>query len=97
MRGERTSVRCKDARQLGSQVTQAALHREAPLQQEGSDLINNVGKLTDASLAHPVQRLQIELVGGLGRDEPHSRALHGLGDGFRITEVILLSFSNRGD
>src|SRR6202047_2487887 len=43
------------------------------------------------AVAHAVQRLQVELVGGLGRDELHGRALDSLGDGFRITEVILLS------
>jgi hypothetical protein len=37
----------------------------------------------------------IELVGGLGRNELHGRALDRLGDGFRITEVILLSFRNK--
>lgn len=38
-----------------------------------------------------MQRLQVELVGGLGCDELHGRALDRLGDGFRISEVILLS------
>jgi hypothetical protein len=38
-----------------------------------------------------VQRLKVELIGGPGRDELHGRALDRLGDGFRISEVILLS------
>ena len=36
-------------------------------------------------------RLKVELIGSLGRDELHGRALDSLGDGFRISEVILLS------
>jgi hypothetical protein len=43
--------------------------RDAALQQEGADLIDDAGALTDQSLAHPVQRLQVELVGALGGDE----------------------------
>jgi hypothetical protein len=54
-------------------------------------LIDDAGTLTDQSIADAVQRLQVELIGGLGRDELHGRALHRLGDGFRISEVILLS------
>ena len=38
-----------------------------------------------------MQRLQVELLGGLGRDELHRRALHRLGDRLRIPEVVLLS------
>src|SRR5882757_6990086 len=38
-----------------------------------------------------VQRLKVELIGGLGRDELHGRALDSLGDGFRISEIILRS------
>src|SRR5260370_28149712 len=78
-------------RQLGPQRPQALPHGDAPLQQERTDLIDDAGTLTDQSLAHAVQRLQVELVGGLGRDKLHGRALDSLGDGFRITEVRLLS------
>ena len=66
-------------------------HRDAALQQEGADLIDDAGALADQSLAHTVQRLQVELVGGLDCDELHGRALDSLGDGFRIAEVVLLS------
>src|SRR5262249_37856383 len=61
------------------------------LQQEGADLIDDAGTLTDQSFAHTVQRLQVELLGALGRDELHGRALDGFGDRLRITEVVLLS------
>src|SRR4051795_3628034 len=91
MRGESTSVRVEDTRQLGPQGTQALPHGDAPLQQERTDLIDDTGTLTEQSLADAVQRLKVELIGGLGRDELHGRALDSLGDGFRISEVILLS------
>jgi hypothetical protein len=35
----------------------------------------------------------IELLGGLGCDELHGRALHRLGDRLRIAEVVLLSLA----
>jgi hypothetical protein len=70
-------------------------HSDAPLQQERTDLIDDAGTLTDQSLAHPVPRLQVELVGGLGCDELHGWALHRLGDRFRIAIVVLLTFGIR--
>src|SRR6201997_5001257 len=80
-----------DTRQLGPQGTQALPHRDAALQQERTDLIDDAGTLTDQSIADAVQRLKVELIGGLGRDELHGWSLHSLADGFRISEVILLS------
>lgn len=38
-----------------------------------------------------MQRLQIQLVRGLGRHELHRGALHGFGNRFGIIEVVLLS------
>ena len=38
-----------------------------------------------------MEGLQVELLGGLGRDELHRRALHRLGDRLGVAEVILLS------
>jgi hypothetical protein len=38
-----------------------------------------------------MERLQVELLGGLRRDELHGWALHRLGDGLRVAEVVLLS------
>ena len=66
-------------------------HGDAPLQQERTDLIDDAGTLTNQSIADAVQRLKVELVGCLGCDEFHGRALDSLGDGFRVSEVILLS------
>jgi hypothetical protein len=53
-------------------------HGDAPLQQERADLIDDAGTLTDQSIADAVQCLKVELIGGLGRDELHGRALDGL-------------------
>src|SRR5262245_5974765 len=38
------------------------------------------GALRHQPFAHAMQRLEIELLAGLGRHEPHGRALHCLGD-----------------
>jgi hypothetical protein len=81
-----------DTRQLGPQGTQALSHGDAPLQQERTDLIDDAGTLTDQSIADAVQRLKVELIGGLGRDELHGRALDSLGDGFRVSEVFFCPF-----
>ena len=45
----------------------------------------------DQSFSHPVQRLQVELIGGLGRHELHRRPLHRLGNRLGVAEVVLLS------
>jgi ABC transporter substrate binding protein len=66
--------------------------RHAALQQEGANLIDDAGALTDQSLTHPMQRLQIELIGSLYCHKLHCRALDCLCDRFRIAEVVLLSF-----
>jgi len=67
-------------------------HRNSTLQQERADLIDDTGALTDQSLAHPMQRLKVELLGGLGGDELHGRALHRLGDRLGIAIVVLFTF-----
>jgi hypothetical protein len=82
----------QDGRQLGAQEAQPLPHRDAAFQQKGADLIGDAGALTDQSLAHAMQRLQIELIGGLRGDELHARALHRFGDRLRIAEVVLLPF-----
>jgi len=51
--------------------------------------------LPDQPFAHPVQRLQVELAGRLGGNVFHRRALHRLGDCFRVAKVVLLSFRIR--
>ena len=49
------------------------------------------------TLAHPMQRLQVQLLRGLGRHELHRRALHGFGNRFGIVEVVLLSLAIGAD
>ena len=66
-------------------------HRNAALQQEGANLTDDTRALADQPLPHAVQRLQVELIGGLRRHELHRRPLHRLGNRLRITEVVLLS------
>jgi hypothetical protein len=41
------------------------------------------------------QRLKVQLIDGLGRDELHRWALHRFGNGLCVTEVILLSLRER--
>ena len=61
--GRENIAACRqDARQLGAQETDSLAHRDAAFQHEGADLIDDAGALTDQSLAHAVQRLQIELL-----------------------------------
>jgi hypothetical protein len=55
-------------------------HRHPTLQQEGADLIDDGGALADQPLAHPVQRLQVELISSLGGNELPGRALRRLSD-----------------
>ena len=83
--------RGEDARQFGAQKALPLSHRNATLQQEGPDLIDDAGALADQSFSHPVQRLQVKLIGGLGCHELHRWPLHRLGNRLRVTEVVLLS------
>ena len=53
-------------------------------------LVDDAGALADQPLTHPMQRLQIELLGRLGGDEFHRRALYRLGDCFCVAKVVLL-------
>src|ERR1700756_5190129 len=74
---------------------QSLPHRYPALQQESADLIDDAGALTDQSLAHPMERLQVELVGGLGRNEFHGRTLHRFSDRFGVAIVVLFTFGVR--
>jgi hypothetical protein len=56
----------------------------ATLQEEGADLVDDASALTDQPLTHTMQRLQIELIGGLRRHELHRWPLHRLGDRLRV-------------
>ena len=83
------------ARMPGNPATQEVPplpHRDPTLQEEGADLIDDTGTLADQTPSHPVQRLQVQLIGGLRGHELHRRALHRLGDRLRVAEVVLLPF-----
>src|SRR5438874_8493197 len=80
--------RSENARQLSAQESQTLSDRNAALQEEGTNLIDDAGALTDQSLAYAMQRLEVELIGGLRRHELHRGTLHGFGDCLRGAEVI---------
>src|ERR1700730_6929787 len=80
----------KYAGQFDAQEAQPLAHRNAALQQEGANLIADAGALADQPLAHAVKGLQVELIAGLGGDEPHRRTLHRFGD--RLMPVFILPF-----
>ena len=52
----------------------ASSHRNPALQQEGTNLVDDAGALPDQPFAHPVQRLQVELIGRLGGDYSNARS-----------------------
>jgi class 3 adenylate cyclase len=63
----------------------------------GGSSVRRTGALRHQPLTHPMQRLQIQLLRGLGRHELHRRALHGFGNRFGIIEVVLLSLAIGAD
>jgi hypothetical protein len=80
------------ARILGSSAHRKRCPCRTPaVQQEGADLIDDAGALADQSLAHPVQRLEVELIGSLRRHGLRRRPLYRLGDRLRVAEVVPLS------
>ena len=84
-------MRRKDSRQFRTQEADPLARGDPAFQHEGANLVDNAGALRNQPLAHPVQRLQVQLLRGLGRHELHCRALHGFGNRFGIIEVVLLS------
>ncbi len=87
----------EDLRKLGPQETQTLADRNAALQEEGTDLVDDTGTLAHQALAHAMQRLQVELLGRLGRNELHGRALDGFGDRLGVAEVVLLPLGVRSN
>jgi hypothetical protein len=85
----------KYAGQFGTQEAETLADCNAALQQEGANLIDDAGALTDQPLTHPVQGLQVELLDSLGGDKSHRWALQRLGDCLGIAEIILLSLRKR--
>jgi hypothetical protein len=89
-RRQHVRARAKDDRQFGTQEAEALSHRDAAFQHEGTDLVDDARALRNQPLANAMQRLQVELVGCLGRDELHGWPLHCFRDRFGVVEVVLL-------
>ena len=80
-----------------AQEADTLAHGDPAFQHEGANLVDDAGALRHQPLAHPMQRLQVQLLRGLGRHELHRRALHGFGNRFGIVEVVLLSLAIGAD
>ena len=63
---------------------------DAALQKKAANLIDHCGPLADQARPYPVQRLQIQLLVGLGWNKACRRPLYSLGYGMGISEIILL-------
>ncbi len=88
------------ARMVGSSVRRKPIPWRTAMprsSRKARDLVDDAGALRHQPLAHPMQRLQVQLLRGLGRHELHRRALHGFGNRFGIIEVVLLSLCYRGE
>src|SRR5246127_5530963 len=70
-------------------------HRDSTLQQQTTDLVYHRSTSHDPALAHPVQRLHIQLLVGLDRHKPHRGTAHRFGDRFGINEVVLVGLHER--
>ena len=68
---------------------------DAALQEKAANLIDHCGPFADKARPYPVQRLQIELLIGLGWNKARRRSLHGLGHSMSISKVILVSLPKR--
>ena len=68
---------------------------DAALQEKAANLIDRGGPFADKARPYPVQRLQIELLIGLGWNKARRRSLHGPGHSMSIPEVILMSLPKR--
>jgi hypothetical protein len=65
-------------------------HRDAALEQDRLQLVDQPGAAVHQSRARPMQRLHVELRLFLHRDEPHRRPGSRFGDRFGIAVVVLL-------
>ena len=60
------------------------------LEQERPHLVDHGRALYDDALAHPVERLQLQLLGRLQRDAPYAGAAARFRDGGGIMEIVLI-------
>jgi len=91
-RRERAGVSSKDIRERTPQPPTSFRYSHAALQQERSDFIYNRGALTHKAGPHAVQRLQIELLSGLGCYKAHGWPLHGFSNRLGVAVIVLVSF-----
>ena len=63
---------------------------QSTFQKKAANLVHHRRASHHPTLAHAMQRLQIQLLLGLDRHKTHSRSLHRLGNGFGIQVVTLV-------
>src|SRR5882757_7505768 len=80
----------KDLWHTLAQLGRALREHQAALQQEGTQLVDHGRSSCDQTVAHTMQRLQIELVICLDRHETHVLSSDSLRDSFCIKEVIFV-------
>ena len=65
------------------------------LKQEGSQLVDDRRSSRNQPVSHAVERLQIQLVIGLDRNEAHILTVDSFGNRLRIKEVVLIRLHKR--
>ena len=68
---------------------------DAALQKKAANLVDYRGPFADQARPYPVQRLQIQLLIGLGWNKACRRPLHRLGYAVGISEIILVPLPKR--
>ena len=64
-------------------------------QKKTANLIDHCSPLADKARSHPVQRLQIQLLVGLGWNKASYRPLHGFGYRMGISKIVLVPLPKR--
>lgn len=80
----------EDSRQRGCEVPPAPPESDATLEQQTPDLVDHRRTPDDPPLPYPVQRLHVELVVCLDRNEAHGRSTDCFGNRLGIDEVALV-------
>jgi hypothetical protein len=89
-RGQSVVGILQQARHLVAQLRRSATEGDASFQQKAANLVDDCRAPCDEPVAHPVQRLQVQLLVGLDGHEAHVLPRYRLGDGFGIEKVILV-------
>jgi hypothetical protein len=80
----------QSARQRSFGMSASLAERDPALQQQPAHLADHRRPATDPAIAHPVQRLHVQLVVALDGHKAHLRSSHGFGDRFGIDVVVLV-------